>query len=175
MHRKKTISPTHEMYLKTLYQVRGRHQVARVTDLARGLGVSASTVSTVLKKLADKGLVEHDRYGFVALTEAGEGIAECIVRRYAVLRSVLIELFGVDPEIADVDACMMEHAVSPETVARMGAVLAQAREGKASLSVVADAEGDQADVDVPDDCDDCIEARQCRAALGAREGEHGAH
>lgn len=172
MHRKKSISPTHEMYLKTLYQVRGRHQVARVSEIARGLGVSASTVSTVLKKLAEKGLVEHDRYGFVTLTPSGENIAECIVRRYSVLRSVLIELFGVDPEVADIDACMMEHAVSPETVARMGTVLAEAREGNASLKVVA--EGDRDGDEVPgEDCEDCIEARQCRAALSAAEGEHG--
>ena len=128
MHRKQTISSTHEMYLKVLYSVRSRHEVARVTDMARGLGVSPGTVSGVLKKLEALNLVEHDRYGVVALTDTGTAIAECVVRRFETLQAVLIEMFGVDPATAAEDACMMEHAVSPLTANRMAAALARHRE-----------------------------------------------
>ena len=69
MHRKKQLSPTHEMYLKVLYDVRKEHEVARVRDVSKGLGVSPSTVSTGLKPLEQMGFVKHDRYGIVQLTQ----------------------------------------------------------------------------------------------------------
>src|SRR5262245_28801054 len=112
MHRPKPLTATHEMYLKVLHQVGGNRGVARVTDLARGLVVSAATVSLGLKRLEGLHLVEHDRYGHVALTEVGSSVAECVVHRYDVIRSLLVDVLGVNPETAAIDACMMEHAVS---------------------------------------------------------------
>jgi DtxR family Mn-dependent transcriptional regulator len=133
MHREKPISETHEMYLKTLWEVRGDHDVARVRDLADGLGVSPATVSTVLKKLERLRLIDHERYGHIALTPAGNRVAECVLQRYATLRALLVEVFGVDPDVASVDACMMEHAVSPMTVTRMRTVLDAVRRGSARV------------------------------------------
>ena len=130
MHRHKPLSETQEMYLKTLYQVGGPKEIARVGDLADGLGVSPGTVSTVLKKLHELHLVEHERYGLVSLTPTGNRVAECVVRRFEVLRDVLVELLGIDPDTAAVDACMMEHAVSPMTVNRMRTLLDRLRAGK---------------------------------------------
>jgi DtxR family Mn-dependent transcriptional regulator len=133
MHRKKLLSDIHEMYLKTLYSVRGKHDAARVADLADGLGVGPGTASEVLKKLVRLHLVDHERYGLVALTPAGNKVAECVLRRFETVRDILVEVFGVDPETASVDACMMEHAVSPATVNRMKAFLRRVRAGAVSL------------------------------------------
>lgn len=119
MHRSKSLTATHEMYLKVLHQVGGERGVARVTDLARGLGVSPATVSTGLKRLEKLHFIEHDRYGYVALTDVGGGVAECVLHRYETIHALLTKVLGVDPETAAVDACMMEHAVSQETVDRM--------------------------------------------------------
>ena len=132
MHLTKPLSETQEMYLKTLYQVGGPKEIARVGDLAHGLGVSPGTVSTVLKKLHEMHLVEHERYGLVSLTPTGNRVAACVVRRFEVLRDVLVELLGIDAETAAVDACMMEHAVSPTTVNRMRTLLDRLRAGKVS-------------------------------------------
>ncbi len=129
MHRKKSLSESHEMYLKTLYRIRAEREVARVRDLARGLGVSPGTVTSVLKKLELKHLVSHERYGAVTLTAEGSRVAECVLRRFETLRTVLVEVFGIDPEVAAVDACMMEHAVSPHTVRRMESLLRSRRGG----------------------------------------------
>ncbi len=129
MHRKKSLSESHEMYLKTLYRIRAEREVARVRDLARGLGVSPGTVSIVLKKLELKQLVSHERYGVVNLTAEGSRVAECVLRRFETLRSVLVGVFGIDPEVAAVDACMMEHAVSPHTLRRMESFLRGRRGG----------------------------------------------
>lgn len=133
MHRAKPISETHEMYLKTLYRVQTDHRVARVRDLADGLGVSPATVSSVLKKLARLRLIDHERYGVVALTPTGIRVAECIVQRFETLRDVLVEVFGVEEDVASVDACMMEHAVSPMTVKRMRSLLDSVRRGVATV------------------------------------------
>jgi DtxR family Mn-dependent transcriptional regulator len=119
MHRDNPISPTHEMYLKVLHEARGEHGVSRVGDLARRLAVSPGTVSTVLKGLERMQFVRHERYGFVVLTAEGKDVAECVIRRYDTVRALLVEVLGVSPETAEIDACMMEHAVSPDTVLRM--------------------------------------------------------
>lgn len=133
MHRERLVSETHEMYLKTLYEVRDDYRLARVRDLADGLGVSPATVSSVVRKMERLRLVEHEPYGAVALTPAGLRVAECVLRRFETLRDVLVEVLGVDPEVARVDACMMEHAVSPQTAARMHALLDGVRRGKGRL------------------------------------------
>ncbi len=131
MHRDNPISSTHEMYLKVLHESRGEHGISRVSDLAKKLDVSPGTVSSVLKKLERMHLVEHERYGFVALTPDGSGVAECVIRRYETIRALLVDVLGVEPETAAVDACMMEHAVSPDTVARMQELLDRHRRPKA--------------------------------------------
>ena len=130
MHREKQLSPTQEMYLKVLYQVRADYEVARVRDISKGLGVNPGTVTSTLKRLEKMGFVKHDRYGVVALTPRGVNVAECMIRRFETLRGLLTEILGVDPEVAEVDACMMEHAVSPATVNRMEAMLFLARSGQ---------------------------------------------
>jgi Mn-dependent DtxR family transcriptional regulator len=115
------------MYLKALHEARGEHGVSRVGDLAKRLDVSPGTVSTVLKSLERMRFVRHEKYGFVVLTEDGTDIAECIIRRYDTIRALLVEVLGVSPETAEVDACMMEHAVSPTTVERMQELLKRHR------------------------------------------------
>jgi Mn-dependent DtxR family transcriptional regulator len=144
------------MYLKVLYEVRGKYQIARVRDVAKGVGVSPGTVSASLKKLEQAGFVEHERYGVVALTAAGIAVAECTLRRHDTIRDVLTEIFGVDPVKAAEDACLMEHVVSPTTVNRMIATLQRIREGE--LTVPADVD------EAPDRCAECEAVGLCQAA-----------
>lgn len=130
MHREGQLSATHEMYLKVLYGLEKGRRVARVRDMAEGLGVRPGTVTAVLKKLEAGGLVVHEHYGEVTLTPAGKNVAECVVRRFETIRGVLLEFLSLDEETADLDACMMEHAVSPATINRMERVLQLVRAGK---------------------------------------------
>ena len=155
MHREKPVSSVQEMYLKTLYRVRGRNEVARSRDLAEALGVSPGTVSGVLKKLTEMGLVEHERYGVIELTDAGVAIAECMLRRFETIRDVLVEVFGVDPDTAAEDACAMEHTASPATIRGMMEALNHARHHH-GLEVV---QGTS--------CDACAAAKTCRAEASA--------
>jgi len=119
MHRDELLSPTHQMYLKVLYRLGEHNEVARVRDMAKGLGVSPGTVSAVLKKIEGLGLVKHDRYGAVTLTSAGAEVAKCVAQRYETIKAMLTEVLRLNLEDAEEDACLMEHAVSPATVSRM--------------------------------------------------------
>ncbi|MCH7632124.1 MAG: metal-dependent transcriptional regulator [Planctomycetes bacterium] len=133
MHGDGGLSATHEMYLKVLYRLQLASEVGRVRDLAKGLGCTASTVSAVLKKLEQAGLTNHDHYGTVKLSPAGMRIAECVVRRFEIIRTLLSEVLGVDDETAEVDACAMEHAVSPATVNRMERMVGLVKAGQIDL------------------------------------------
>src|SRR3989304_3534092 len=115
MHEHDGLSPTHEMYLKVIYRLRQDNEIARVRDMAKGLGVTPGTVSGVLKKLERAGVLPQDWYVAIKLAPAGERVAECFIRKFDTIRSLLTDVLGLDPEIAEVDACTMEHAVSPVT------------------------------------------------------------
>ena len=157
MHGDGGLSSTHEMYLKVLYRLQVENDVGRVRDMAKGLGVTPSTVSAVLKKLEHSGLVLHDHYGMIRLTPAGMRVAQCVVRRFDVIRAFLMDVLRLDAESAEVDACMMEHAVSPATVNRMESLVHLVKTG---VVVVAPARRLQKAVSV---CSECEAAGSCQA------------
>jgi DtxR family Mn-dependent transcriptional regulator len=91
----------------------------RVTDIATRLGVSKPSVLTALKALEEQGLLEHERYRTVTLTQKGAIQAAEIRDRHDFLTSFLRDTLGVSPDTAEVDACKMEHILSEETLKRM--------------------------------------------------------
>jgi DtxR family Mn-dependent transcriptional regulator len=78
-----------------------------------------ASVNQTINKLVEMGYVEHETYGPVMLTETGKKIAIKIKERHKKLRKFLIEVLGVKADIAENDACLMEHVVSPETMDRL--------------------------------------------------------
>lgn len=160
MHREEPVSATHQMYLKALFRLTEAHPVGRVRDLAQSLGLTPGTVSTGLNRLQELGLVERERYGGAVLTPAGAAVARCVARRFETLKALLIEVFGLDLEAAELDACTMEHAVSPKTVNRMEALLARLRSGASiDLSGLA-----RLNRNVRSSCRECEAAGICQAA-----------
>lgn len=158
MHHDHSLSSTHEMYLKVLFRLEEDHESGRVRDLAKGLGVTASTVSAVLKKLQQEGLVRHDRYGVVKLEPAGRRAARCVVRRFDILKEFLTGVLGVDADDAEVDACQMEHSVSPATINRLESFLGMVKSGEIAIG------GFAKDSDPRTECADCGATRECQAA-----------
>ena len=112
-------SPSMEDYLESISMLAQEGKAVRVTQLSKALGVKKPSVTSALKKLSKEELVEHERYGYVKLTDAGQKIAEDVFHRHETLRHFLGEILGVDPEIASEDACKMEHTVSPSTLERL--------------------------------------------------------
>ncbi len=163
MHSEQGLSPTHEMYLKVLYRLQLEGHFGRVRDMAKGLGVRPGTVSAVLKKLEHAGLVLHDHYGMVQLTPAGLRVAECVVRKFEIIKALLIEVLGLDTEAAEVDACTMEHAVSPTTVNRMESLLHMVRTAEVVVPAM------QRHCPSVSVCSDCEVTGTCQAVAAINE------
>ena len=107
-----------EDYLEAVVMLRARGGAVRVKHISQELGVKAPSVTAALRKLSEDGLVEHERYGQVKLTPAGDKAARNVLRRHEVLRRFLTDILGLAPEVARDDACRMEHSVSPVTLER---------------------------------------------------------
>lgn len=90
-----------------------------MTDIAEKLGVSKPSVLTAMKALEERGYVEHERYRGVVLTKTGKVRSAEIQDRHIFLRAFLRDVVGVPDEIAEKDACRMEHILSDETLERM--------------------------------------------------------
>jgi len=108
-----------EDYLESILMLAQERKAVRVTQISKALGVKKPSVTSALKKLSKEELVEHERYGYVKLTDEGQKVAEDVFRRHEALRHFLAEILGVEPKMASEDACKMEHAVSPTTLERL--------------------------------------------------------
>jgi DtxR family Mn-dependent transcriptional regulator len=104
-----------EDYLESIIILGEGKEAVRVSQMSKALGVKMPSVTSALRKLAQQGLVEHQRYGRARLTPEGERIARDVFRRHEALRRFLAEILSVDPKTAEDDACKMEHSVSPVT------------------------------------------------------------
>ena len=103
-----------EDYLEAILTLREKHGMVRSIDVANDLGVSKPSVSIAMKNLRTEGLIDVDANGYITLLEGGLAIAEKIYERHTVLTDWLIHL-GVSPEVADKDACKIEHVISNES------------------------------------------------------------
>ena len=90
-----------------------------VKQLAQRLGVTAGTVSEGVRKLAEAGLIDHARYGQIALTERGRDAALAVVRRHRLIETLLVETFGYGWDEVHEEAEILEHAISEAFLERI--------------------------------------------------------
>ncbi len=117
------VSPAVEDYLKAVYRLRDEAGTVTVQRLAEQLGVASPSVTTMVKRLDEQGLLRHARYQGVALTEAGERIALEVVRHHRLLERYLVEALGYGWDEVHAEAERLEHHISEELEARMDAAL----------------------------------------------------
>ena len=103
-----------EDYLEVILVLKKRIGLVRSIDIVNELHYTKPSVSIAMKKLRENGYIITDSDGYISLTQQGQEIAERIYERHQILTSMLISL-GVDPEIADADACKIEHIISKES------------------------------------------------------------
>lgn len=106
-------------YLEALLLASEDRRVVRISDVARRLGVRLPSVVAMLKGLASKGLVKHEHYGLVELTETGRAEARAVLARHKAIYRFLNGFLGVSEATAETDACRIEHVLSPDTVRRL--------------------------------------------------------
>ncbi|WP_297475395.1 metal-dependent transcriptional regulator [Thermococcus sp.] len=114
-----TVSKREEEYLETMYLLHKNKGVIRVKDIARVMRVKPPSVVDALKKLAEKGLVEYEKYDRILLTDEGRKIAEEVYSKHVLLTKFFIDILGIPPEVAEQDACQFEHYVHEVTVERI--------------------------------------------------------
>jgi len=113
-----------EDYAKAIYSLAGRTGGAVSTNaLAERLGVTPASVSAMVKKLDDRGLVEHVPYKGVALTPAGTRVALEVLRHHRLLETYLAEHLGVPWDRVHEEAEALEHVLSEYLEARIAAKL----------------------------------------------------
>ena len=122
------LTMANEDYLESIYRIMtegGQADGVRSVDVAEQLGVSKASVNKAISTLRDAGYVEQTRYGKVMLTEEGATYAADVWRCHRMLRAFLEQDLGVDPETADAEACLMEHALSHDTMLKWFAYMGE--------------------------------------------------
>jgi DtxR family Mn-dependent transcriptional regulator len=116
---RKSFTASIEDYLETIYLISLESEGVRVTALASRLKIKKASVSEALTRLSKRGLIKHKRYGVVTLTAKGKTMAEKIYKRHKIFCKFLEEVLGVDSKTAERDACLIEHAVSRQTLQKI--------------------------------------------------------
>jgi DtxR family Mn-dependent transcriptional regulator len=112
-----------EDYLKAIYELESEDRAAQTSAIAEALDVAPPSVSGMVKRLSESGLLEHVPYRGVQLTRAGRRAALRMMRRHRILETYLTSKLGYDWDSVHEEAERLEHAVSDELVERMAMAL----------------------------------------------------
>ncbi len=113
------LSETAQDYLKEIYKLQTESGRAVTSAIAERLGVAPPSVTSMLKKLAALGLVEHEPYRGAQLTKTGEKAAIEVIRHHRLLEQYLSETLGLPIEAVHAEADRLEHALSEDLEARI--------------------------------------------------------
>ena len=119
-------SYTVENYLKALLQAQigmRPDELVPMGKLAAALGVVPGTATTMVKTLAESGLVQYEPYAGVRLTTAGEKLAAMVLRRHRLIELFLVQVMGMSWTEVHEEAEHLEHAVSERLIERIDEML----------------------------------------------------
>ena len=121
-------SSTVENYLKTIYLGSTRSHGAEprllpMGQLASALGVTPGTATTMVKALAESGLVNYEPYAGVSLTRAGRKLAALVLRRHRLVELFLVQVMGLRWDEVHAEAELLEHVVSDRLIDRIDEML----------------------------------------------------
>ncbi|OHD06469.1 MAG: hypothetical protein A2086_01800 [Spirochaetes bacterium GWD1_27_9] len=108
-----------EDYLEAIFILTEEKRVARVKDLSQKLNVKKPSVINALKELENRHFVSHEKYGYIELTDEGKNEAQTILNKHIMLKRFLKDIIGVSEEVAENDACSIEHYLNIETLQKI--------------------------------------------------------
>jgi Mn-dependent DtxR family transcriptional regulator len=111
-------SESREDYLESILMLKAEKGVVRSIDIAEHFDYSRPSISRAMSILRTAGLITMDNNGFIELTEEGMKEASAVYARHKVLIRFL-EKLGVTTDIAEEDACRIEHVLSEESMDRI--------------------------------------------------------
>ena len=116
-------SLTKENYLKAIFALSNETDEVTVNELSKNLGIKMPTVTSMMKKLAEKKLVNYESYRPVRLTEKGKKEAGIIIRKHRLTEMFLVEIMGFGWEEVHEIAEQVEHVQSPDFFEKMDKML----------------------------------------------------
>jgi DtxR family Mn-dependent transcriptional regulator len=117
------LSRSVEDYLKAVFTITEREETAATSALAHLLDVQPASVTGMVKRMAESGLLEHVPYRGVRLTRRGEKEALRVIRRHRILETYLVDRLGYSWDNVHAEAERLEHAASEELIERMASRL----------------------------------------------------
>lgn len=115
------LTQSQEDYLETIYVLKSQQENVRAIDVAAALGFSKPSVSHALKDLKEKELIYTDKTGYLFFTEQGQKQASQVYERHIYFKNQLLHA-GVEPVLAEEEACRMEHTISEESFKKLRVV-----------------------------------------------------
>jgi len=143
-----------EEYLKAIYEFNEKGNLAKNSDLAKRLDVAPSSVTQMIQKLADEGLVVYEPYRGAMLTGKGNAIARQVVRKHRLLERFLHNFLGLRRNNAHDEAGRLEHGLSDKAAAALCKALDQPE-----TSLLGESQIPPCTLEI-EDCDQCEEVRK---------------
>ncbi len=113
-----------EQYIEAIAQLLNHGKVCSVSEIAAEANVSRPAASRAVRDLAERALVEHKAYGYVDLTPEGYALASKLDARHEALQTFFTSVLAFDEEVADAEACRLEHLLDDQTIDRLAALTA---------------------------------------------------
>ena len=121
------VSATVEEYLENIFRLQDEHGRARTKELAERIGVTLGTVTNMVEDLEGQGLVVHESYRGVKLTEEGRRLALDVVRRHRLSERLLTDILKMPMSKVHKAACILEHSLSEDVIKPLEKVLGHPR------------------------------------------------
>ncbi len=148
-----------EEYLEAIYSFNEKGETAKNTQLAKKLKVAPPSVTQMVKKLAEDGLVTYQPYKGTILTGKGTAMAQRVVRKHRLLERFLHSFLGLPVEKVHDEACRMEHSLSDETALALCKVMDNPDTCPDDGNIIPPCPLDK------DDCEDCVKGQESTEGL----------
>ncbi|MDI9433991.1 MAG: metal-dependent transcriptional regulator [Planctomycetota bacterium] len=119
----KSLSASLEDYLQAIFWTAAATGAARAKDIARQLGVKASSVTGALQTLAEKRFVHYQPYEAITLTAEGFDEAARVAQRHFIVREFFVTVLGLDRAVAEEEACRTEHCLGDDIAERLATLM----------------------------------------------------
>ncbi len=117
------ISEALEDYLEAIYSFSKKNSSVRITDIALCMGISKPSVNRAVNTLKKRGLVTHEPYGDVILTEKGLALGSSLYNRRNMIKKFLVSVLSLTHDDAEKEACQIEHNISDSTLDKMASFM----------------------------------------------------
>ncbi|KYK25350.1 hypothetical protein AYK25_09600 [Thermoplasmatales archaeon SM1-50] len=110
---------TTEEYIEIIFVLQNRNGYAKTGKISSEMGIKPPSVTEMLQKLQEEGYIRYEPYKGATLTESGKKLARELIKKHKIIADFL-EIIGVERELAEADACQIEHHVTFKTLQRLG-------------------------------------------------------